>query len=132
MKFCELCNNMLYLTINEEVENQLNYSCRNCGFSELVKGVVSLSTTTQSKCRRSVHDIINKYTKLDPTLPRVNTVHCANEMCETNQETTANEVQQNPIEREIIYIRYDDADMKYIYMCCHCDSVWSTDNKLLK
>jgi len=131
MKFCGQCNNMLYLTISEKVENELNYSCRNCGFSEQAKGIISLSTTTQSKCHRSVYDIINKYTKLDPTLPRVNNVNCANELCETNKDPD-NEVQQNPIEKEIIYIRYDDSAMKYIYMCSHCDSVWSTDNRLLK
>ena len=26
-------------------------------------------------------------------------------------------------------IRYDDKNMKYIYMCAKCDSVWKTDNK---
>ena len=32
--------------------------------------------------------------------------------------------------REIIYIRYDDINMKYVYLCVHCDTIWKTDNRL--
>ena len=28
------------------------------------------------------------------------------------------------VENEIIYIRYDDTNMKYVYLCCNCDTVW--------
>ena len=58
--------------------------------------------------------------KLDPTLPRISKVLCPNSKCETN---TKNE------KREIIYIRYDDINMKYIYMCSTCDCVWKTDEQ---
>ena len=30
--------------------------------------------------------------------------------------------------REVIYIRYDDTNMKYVYLCVHCDTTWRTDN----
>ncbi len=33
-------------------------------------------------------------------------------------------------EREVIYIRYDDTNMKYVYLCVHCDMTWRTDNRL--
>jgi DNA-directed RNA polymerase subunit M/transcription elongation factor TFIIS len=32
--------------------------------------------------------------------------------------------------REVIYIRYDDTNMKYVYLCVHCDTTWRTDNRL--
>ena len=32
--------------------------------------------------------------------------------------------------REVIYIRYDDINMKYVYLCVHCDTTWKTDNRL--
>jgi DNA-directed RNA polymerase subunit M/transcription elongation factor TFIIS len=32
--------------------------------------------------------------------------------------------------REVIYIRYDDINMKYVYLCVHCDTTWRTDNRL--
>jgi DNA-directed RNA polymerase subunit M/transcription elongation factor TFIIS len=31
--------------------------------------------------------------------------------------------------REVIYIRYDDINMKYVYLCVHCDTTWKTDNR---
>jgi rubrerythrin len=33
-------------------------------------------------------------------------------------------------EREVIYIRYDDINMKYVYLCVHCDTTWKTDNRM--
>jgi hypothetical protein len=32
--------------------------------------------------------------------------------------------------REVIYIRYDDINMKYVYLCVHCDTTWKTDNRM--
>ena len=32
--------------------------------------------------------------------------------------------------REVLYIRYDDTNMKYVYLCAHCDTTWRTDNRL--
>ena len=28
--------------------------------------------------------------------------------------------------REIIYVRYNDIDMKYVYMCSTCNTSWKT------
>ena len=55
---------------------------------------------------------------LYPTLPRINKILCPNSECTTNTKNT---------EREIIYLRYDDVNIKYIYVCSTCDSVWKTD-----
>ena len=31
---------------------------------------------------------------------------------------------------EILYLRYDDANMKFVYICTKCDTVWkSADDK---
>jgi len=35
-----------------------------------------------------------------------------------------------PTSREVIYIRYDDINMKYIYLCVHCNTMWRTDNRV--
>ena len=37
-----------------------------------------------------------------------------------------NDIQNN---QEVIYIRYDDTNMKYVYLCVHCNTTWRTDNK---
>ena len=28
------------------------------------------------------------------------------------------------VDNDIIYLRYDNSNMKYIYLCCHCKSKW--------
>jgi DNA-directed RNA polymerase subunit M/transcription elongation factor TFIIS len=120
MHFCSKCQNMYYIRINADDSNQLEYYCRSCGNcdSSLVVDNISVSKTHVHKNEQSVSHLINKYTKFDPTLPRIRNILCPNEACKTN---TAG------VEREIIYIRYDDTNMKYIYLCSECDNTWKTN-----
>jgi aspartate carbamoyltransferase regulatory subunit len=98
----------------------LVYYCRKCGNEDKLLAIenVCVSKTQIKKSDQTFNHIVNKYTKLDPTLPRVNTILCPNTDCLTNTEDK---------EREIIYIRYDDANMKYVYLCSECDTVWKTN-----
>ena len=32
-------------------------------------------------------------------------------------------------EKEILYIRYDDSNMKFVYLCGVCNTVWNTKTK---
>ena len=126
MHFCINCKNMYYIRIDAENTNKLVYYCRNCGQEDLVeeKANICVSKTQIKKSKQNFHHIINKYTRLDPTLPRINSILCPNSDCPTNHE-------QNPEAREIIYIRYDDTDMKYIYLCSNelCGFIWKTDEQ---
>ena len=123
MHFCNICNNMYYIRIDSKDTNKLIYYCRNCGNEDSLLSVenVSLSKTYVKKNEQQFSHIINKYTKLDPTLPRINNILCPNSKCQTNTEEKS---------REIIYIRYDDINMKYIYMCSTCDTIWKTDQEV--
>ena len=105
MHFCSVCNNMYYLRIDEQNPNKLDYYCRNCGNEDkiLAQDNMCVSKTFIKKSDNSFNHIINEYTKLDPTLPRVSTILCPNPECETNTKNK---------KREIIYIRYDDTNMK--------------------
>ena len=120
MHFCTNCSNMYYIRINSDDTNKLVYYCRNCGNEDKLLAIenVCVSKTQIKKTEQSFSHIINKYTKLDPTLPRINTVLCPNQDCSTNKSNT---------EREIIYIRYDDTNMKYVYLCSDCDTIWKTN-----
>lgn len=117
MHFCSVCNNMYYIRIDSNNSNSLVYYCRNCGNEDNKLSVdnICISKTQVKKTKQTFEHIINKYTKLDPTLPRINNVLCPNGDCETNTKNT---------EKEIIYIRYDDTNMKYIYLCSSCDTLW--------
>ena len=122
MKFCNHCSNMLYISINEENTNELVYYCRNCGEKDetLTNDNICVLETNFKKGEQTFNHIINKYTKKDPTLPRISNVKCPNAACETN-------VKQDVVP-EIIYMRYDDEALKYLYICVSCDTVWKTDN----
>jgi len=122
MHFCSQCQNMYYIRIDSENVNKLIYYCRNCGNEDKLLNVdnVSVSSTQIKKIEKSFDHIVNKYTKLDPTLPRISKVLCPNAECETNK---------GDAKREIIYIRYDDINMNYIYMCSSCDTIWKTDEQ---
>lgn len=118
MHFCKVCEMMYYIRIDAENTNKLIYYCRNCGDEDTTLTVdnVCVSRTNIQKGEQNFVNIINKYTKLDPTLPRVNNILCPNADCDTN-------IHDKP--REIISIRYDEINLKYIYMCSSCDKVWN-------
>ena len=119
MHFCSNCSNMYYIRINSDDPNKLVYYCRKCGNEDKFLAIenVCVSKTQIKKSEQTFSHIINKYTKLDPTLPRINNVLCPDPNCPTNKDGTP---------REIIYIRYDDSNMKYINLCPTCDTVWKT------
>jgi DNA-directed RNA polymerase subunit M/transcription elongation factor TFIIS len=115
---------MYYIRIDANNSNKLIYYCRKCGTEDELFDIdnVTIVKTEIKKSEDSFSHIINKYTKLDPTLPRTDKVLCPNKDCETNTEKDA--------KREIIYIRYNDTEMKYVYMCSTCDTVWKTNDSL--
>lgn len=125
MKFCSKCDNMYYIGISEENPNSMIYYCRNCGNKddELMKEGVCVLNTQLKKGGQAFNHIINRYTKLDPTLPHIYNVKCPNHACITNSNDKPKDKQT-----EVIYMRYDDDNMKYLYICVDCDMTWKTDD----
>lgn len=121
MKFCSECSNMLYIQISEEDSNKLSYYCRSCGHKDnmLTEEGVCIMNTQLKQGQQKFNHIINKYTKLDPTLPRIYTLKCPNGACKTHGDSNT--------QTEVIYIRYDDEKLKYLYMCVECETTWKTD-----
>jgi DNA-directed RNA polymerase subunit M/transcription elongation factor TFIIS len=115
---------MYYIRISEDEGNKLIYYCRNCGHEDdiLTKESICVSNMQLKRSEQKYSHIINKYTKLDPTLPRTSAIKCPNQDCSSNKKS---EGSKN--DSEIIYIRYDDTNMKYLYICANCDAMWKTD-----
>lgn len=134
MHFCTKCENMLYIRLLEEDSHGLVYYCRNCGNSEelIDKDNICVSKTDILIKEKAYHHDINEYTKLDPTLPRTNNIKCPNQSCISNlkkldETDDLDESSSNKI-NEVIYLRYDDKNMKYIYICTLCDKIWKTND----
>lgn len=162
---------MYYIRLSEEDPNSIVYYCRNCGHENknITLDSVTISRTNFKSSKQKYNSIINKYTKMDPTLPRINTIKCPNQACKSNEEHEhEHEHEETPrsrpraeggkskasigaaaaeilpevgadveeqgggagagaaTDREIIYLRYDDVNMNFVYLCPVCDSVWNT------
>tara|TARA_B110001450_G_scaffold68603_1_gene64829 strand:- start:816 stop:1166 length:351 start_codon:yes stop_codon:yes gene_type:complete len=113
---------MYYLSLSQENENNLIYYCRNCGNTDDSYSIENtcVSKTYINYSGKNYTNIINEYTKLDPTLPRINNIKCPNAQCKSNLDK-----ENNP--SEVIFIRYDDINMKYIYICAVCSTQWNTN-----
>ena len=127
MRFCSNCQNMYYIHFDNNNPNSFTFICRQCGDKKTDLDnddyTISKLMIKKNKNIQSFHHIINKYTKFDPTLERKNDILCPNPNCETNTNTNINSINNN---REIIYIRYDEENMKYAFLCCTCDTVWNS------
>ena len=145
MHFCYQCNNMYYIRLSANIESsskdddesevqeteksefnqqdKLVYYCRNCGNEDQTITVdnVSISKVSFKKGEQNFNNIINEYTKLDPTLPRINNIPCPNTECVSHSDKADN---------DIVYLRYDETNMKYVYLCAHCDTVWRLDQEI--
>lgn len=119
MRFCPNCQMMLFVKLSSEDGNGLSYYCRNCGHESGQEGMESacVLTTNLSGSKSQYGNVINRYTKMDPTLPRTNMIKCPSQECPSNNQQA---------KREVIYLRYDDVRMKYMYLCAHCDEAWKT------
>ena len=162
---------MYYIRLSEDDPNSIVYYCRNCGHENknISLDSVTVSRTSFKNAKQKYNSIINKYTKMDPTLPRINTIKCPKQSCRSNggddgsrvedQGEEVLEVEVNvegegaavaasastsakksstpklksknkELEREIIYLRYDDLNMNFVYLCATCDTVWNTEQSM--
>ena len=115
MRFCQVCENMFYIKVSEDGNNLLLY-CRNCENTETEVTDLCIHSSEEYTTEETY---INRFTKLDPTLPRIYKIPCPNKDCQSNASS----------EPEIILLRYDNTNLKYLYLCSTCDHTWKTDIK---
>tara|TARA_B100000965_G_C18971530_1_gene489962 strand:- start:66 stop:455 length:390 start_codon:yes stop_codon:yes gene_type:complete len=129
MHFCQECDNMYYIKIHGDDSNQLTYYCRNCGFEDntITKDNICVSKTLLHKETQQFNHIINDYTKYDPTLPHISNIDCPNNDCICNKPKN-DDMDDDTVKNDIIYIRYDDSNLNYIYLCTYCNSSWTNNN----
>jgi DNA-directed RNA polymerase subunit M/transcription elongation factor TFIIS len=121
IRFCPLCDNKYYHHIEQEA---LIYYCRVCGNKDETisnERLCVLNIDYDNKETKPIEYIINKYTKFDPTLPHI-FVPCPNEQCKSHKQDKEGEKHT-----DAIFIRYDESNMKHLYICTLCDHIWKTN-----
>ena len=120
MRFCKKCDNMYYISIGTDDENSLTYTCRNCGdvdSNASNEGLCVLDTNFNDSSITNIQSV-NEFTKKDPTLPRLSNMPCPNTNCSSNKDSKVN--------KNVIYVRYDNSNLKHIYICDNCDTTWNS------
>lgn len=117
VEFCEKCENMLYLHIDHET-NGVFMQCKACGCKKSVENkTIKINNNTNINVDKS--DVINTnpFITHDITLPSIKdnqNIKCQNEECDAEQIN-------------IKYIKYDDENMKYLYICTNCGCKWKNN-----
>ena len=124
IRFCIKCDNKYYHMIQN---NELIYYCRVCGNKEMNvnKEALCVLDTNVNQGTSNFDYIVNKYTKYDPTLPHI-FVHCPNEKCKTNHQKKENHKEELGV-TDAIYLRYDNVNLKFLYICTECEFKWKTE-----
>ena len=114
MRFCDVCDNMLYIQLNA---GALQYTCKNCGNTVGGGSAGSCVIDTNHVDDQSAYkQYASPYITHDPTLPRVSNIPCPNAAC------TRPAAEQN----EVIYVKYDARNLRFLYHCCHCSTFWKS------
>ena len=115
MEFCEVCDNMLYVKTN--ATKQLVKYCKHRLYEkvETMNTAIRISQTIYSEDDLLYNQNVNKYLRFDPTLRRIRDPHitCPNTDCTAT-----------PDNNQVIYIKYDAKNMKYLYVCETCGHTW--------
>ena len=106
----------MYVSVDKD--KKLLHYCKNCNKKEYKETTDSELIITDNKLEDSIKfaQYVNPYLKHDPTLPRVSNIPCVNDKCSKKHD------QPN----DVIYLKYDFVNMKYLYYCAYCDTVWRT------
>lgn len=117
IRFCTQCDNKYYHQISND---ELIYYCRICGHKDLnmTKDGLCVLNTQYHGHNNAFEHVVNRFTKFDPTLPHIY-LKCPNDKCETNKDKEV---------ADVVYLRYDNHDMRYIYLCTTCNYTWKTDS----
>jgi DNA-directed RNA polymerase subunit M/transcription elongation factor TFIIS len=135
MNFCPKCENWLVLEqASEEITTPtgakekkffLNRICRFCGYIEAdMKGGLVNETIVQERASEGYKILLNEFTRQDPTLPHANTLPCPNTTGDPSTGKAICPTHTSGTPRDVIVIKYDAQNMKYLYICNVCGEQW--------
>jgi hypothetical protein len=107
----------IYLDKDSEVPSLYLY-CKTCSLKKEYTGNLLYNNDHNIELSDSINN--NKFINYDITLPHINSdnIKCPNEECKSIV---------NGLKSDIIYIKYDKDNMKYIYSCNYCGQKWTNN-----
>lgn len=110
---------MLYIKV--DADHTMTFFCKNCAYEKTVDDTESVCVaeshvTIEDDSRFSM--FTTPLIKYDPTLPHVTNILCPNTSCSKREN--------HP---DVIYIKCDPINMKYLYFCCNCETFWKNNSK---
>lgn len=129
MSYCPKCENFLFA---DSKGKELKRVCRTCGYTKADEsGGLIMETIVQERSSEGYKILLNEFTRQDPTLPHVATLPCPNTDGYEVQDIdgTIKKVNRCPTvdgraPRDVIIIKYDNQNMKFIYICNVCGRQW--------
>ena len=117
VEFDDKINQIVTSLVKSNEEKKLVKFCKHCDFEkvETVNTAINISKTFYSGDDLLYNQHVNKYLRYDPTLRRIKDplINCPNENCNAPDD-----------KKQVIYIKYDNKNMKYLYVCEHCGETW--------
>jgi DNA-directed RNA polymerase subunit M/transcription elongation factor TFIIS len=117
IKLCDDCNNLMDFCLDLD-KNPL-YLCTRCNKKENISDIKNINIEfNKEMCLKEIINT-NPYLHLDNTLPTLNNqnIKCINSNCQSHKENKT----------DIKYIKYDEQNIKFIYICNVCGQKWSSD-----
>ena len=117
MDYFKTCPNCRYYLHAVVEDNKLVRKCKSCGITEEDKGGLIMESYIKEKSSDSWKIEINEFTRQDPTLPYLRDLKCPNTNCSSNKGTS---------QKKIYLIKYDNENLKFVYVCDNCEQTWTT------
>jgi DNA-directed RNA polymerase subunit M/transcription elongation factor TFIIS len=122
--FCDNCDNVMYVYLDKNVESEqyeapkLYLYCKKCQNKQEYRGNLLYNNDHYVDLSESINS--NKFINYDITLPHIKSdnIKCPNSECVSITEGKKS---------DIIYIKYDKDNMKYIYSCNYCSQKWTNN-----
>jgi len=118
VNFCENCENITELYVRESDSLLVNH-CRACNIStECKREDRCIYKMEFGKRDKSISLNRNQYLTQDVTLPKIKgneNIKCTNAECPTVDGS---------VPSSITYIKYDLAELRFMYICDHCGQKW--------
>jgi hypothetical protein len=116
IKLCSDCNNLMDFCL--DIDKNPLYLCTRCNKKDVnFKLDDTIIKFNKELCLKEIINN-NSFLHLDKTLPKLNNdnIKCINTECPTINE-----------KNNITYIKYDEENIKFIYICNVCGQKWSND-----